>query len=155
MAAIEPMPRHVAIAHMVLLFGFGVQIVLGHLVAFGLGGPMFAWHQERVAEALWGAAQYDASTIAYRSWIAALLGGTMVSYAWAMLFIAAVPLRKRERWAAWAIAIATLNWFVIDTTLSAVHGVWINVAFNASALGMTAIPLAIMLPWLALKPTCP
>jgi hypothetical protein len=148
-----PMPRHIALARGWLLAGFALQIVLGHLVAFGLGGPLFAWHQERVAEALWGVAEYDAHAAAYRGWIAALLGGTMVSYAWAMLFIAAVPLRRRERWAGWAIAIATLNWFAIDTALSAAHGVWINVAFNVSALAMTAIPLAITVPWL--KPACP
>lgn len=62
--------------------------------------------------------------------------------------LVAVPLRRRERWAGWAIAIATANWFAIDTTLSAAHGVWINVAFNVGALAMIAIPLAIMLPWL-------
>lgn len=147
MAAIEPMPRHVALAHGLLLAGFGFQVVLGHLVAFGLGGPLFEWHQARVAEALWGNVEYHVHAAAYRGWIQALLGGTMISYAWAMLFITAVPLRRRERWAVWAIAIATLNWFLIDTTLSATHGVWINVAFNATALAMTAIPLAIMLPW--------
>lgn len=149
----DPMPRYIALAHGLLLAGFALQIVLGHLVAFGLGGPVFAWHQERVAEALWGVATYDSQTTAYRGWIAALLGGTMVSYAWAMLFIVAVPLRRRERWAGWAIAIATLNWFAIDTALSAAHGVWINVAFNTTALTMTAVPLAIMVPWL--KRACP
>lgn len=147
------MPRTIALAHGLLLAGFVLQIVLGHLVAFGLGGPVFAWHQERVAEALWGVAAYDPHTAAYREWIAALLGGTMVSYAWAMLFIVAVPLRRRERWAGWAIAIATLNWFAIDTAMSAAHGVWVNVLFNASALTMTAVPLAVMVPWL--KRACP
>ena len=42
----------------------------------------------------------------------------------------------------------TLNWFVIDTAISATHGVWINVAFNLVALGSIAIPLALMIPWL-------
>jgi hypothetical protein len=149
----DPMPRSIALAHGLLLAGFALQLVLGHLVAFGLGGPMFAWHQDRVAEALWGTSEYDPYTAAYRGWIQALVGGTMISYAWAMLFIVAVPLRKRERWAVWAIIVATLNWFAIDTTISAVHGVWINVAFNASAMVMIAIPLAVMAPWI--KRACP
>ncbi|KIG13634.1 hypothetical protein DB30_07842 [Enhygromyxa salina] len=136
------------IAHALLLFGFAAQVVLGHAVAFGLDGPLFAWHQDRVALALWGTADYGIEVSAYRGWIQAVFGGTLISYAWAMLFLTAVPLRRREAWAAWAIAIATLNWVVVDTAISSAHGVWINVAFNAVALTSTAVPLGLMIPWL-------
>ena len=117
-------------------------------MAFGLGGPLFAWHQDRVAVALWGSASYGTEVAAYRGWIQALLGGTMISYAWAMVFLVARPLRRRQTWAAWAVLVATLNWFVVDTSISAAHGVWVNVAFNTAALVSTLIPLALLVPWL-------
>jgi hypothetical protein len=151
-APLPDQPSHVRAAHAVLLFGFAFQLLLGHLVALGLDGPVFAWHQDRVALALWGAPEYGAEVSAYRGWIQAVFGGTMISYAWAMLFVAAVPLRRREPWAAWAIAIATLNWFVIDTAVSASHGVWINVGFNLVALSSSIVPLALMIPWLRDRP---
>lgn len=152
MAEPAELPRAVAWARWVLLIGFGFQIVLGHVIAFGLDGPLMAWHQDRVARALWGTADYAGHVAAYRAWIQALVGGTMISYAWAMLWLVAIPLRRREPWAAWAIAIATLHWFAIDTSLSAAHGVAVNVAFNCVALLLVAIPLAIMLPWLRAEP---
>ena len=148
MAATDRPPALVRFALGALLAAFAGQIVLGHLVAFGLGGPAFAWHQDRVAVALWGSAGYGTEVAAYRGWIQALLGGTMISYAWAMLFLVARPLRQRQAWAAWAIAIATLNWFIVDTSVSAAHGVWINVGFNVTALLATLIPLALLAPWL-------
>jgi hypothetical protein len=80
-----------------LLFGFAAQVVLGHAIAFGLDGPLFAWHQDRVA-------------------------------------------------------IASLNWVIVDTAISSAHGVWINVGFNAVALTLTAVPLALMIPWLRSNP---
>lgn len=143
-----PLTGLARIAWIALLVGFAGQILLGHLVAFGLDGPAFAWHQDRVGAALWGDAEYGAEVTAYRGWIQALLGGTMISWAWTMLAIVAIPLRRRERWAVWIIVISTLNWFVIDTGISAAHGVGINVAFNCVALASIALPLGLMLPWL-------
>ncbi|PRP91715.1 hypothetical protein ENSA5_52950 [Enhygromyxa salina] len=62
-----------------------------------------------------------------------------------------MPLRRRQRWAAWAVAITTLNWCVVDTSLSAAHGVGVNVAFNLVALSSVAVPLATLTPWLRCK----
>ena len=148
MDSLPPLPPVVRICRIVLLVAFVAQIVMGHAVAFGLDSPAFAWHQDRVAEALWGDAGYGEQVARYRGWIQALLGGTMISYAWAMVFIVAVPVRRREPWAGWAIAAATLNWFVVDTGVSLAHGVGVNVAFNCVALASTLIPLALIWPWL-------
>ena len=131
-----------------LLLGFGVQVVLGHVIAFGLDGPLMAWHQDRVGAALWGNSEYATQTDAYRGWIQALLGGTMIAWAWTMLAITAIPLRRREPWAKWVMLVSTLNWFVIDTGVSWAHGVTINVAFNCVALGSIVGPLGLMVAWL-------
>ncbi|HLT35222.1 MAG TPA: hypothetical protein VK034_03030, partial [Enhygromyxa sp.] len=146
-----PLTGLARIAWIALLTGFAGQIVLGHVIAFGLDGWAFAWHQDRVAAALWGTTEYGAEATAYRAWIQALLGGTMIAWAWTMLAIVAIPLRRRERWAVWCIVISTLHWFVIDTGVSAAHGVGINVAFNVVALASIAIPLALMIPWLTAR----
>lgn len=143
-----PMPKVARFAHLFLLIGFGGQVLFGHLVAFGLGSPLMAWHQDRVGLALWGHAAFGSEAAAYQTWAAGLIGGTIISYAWAMLWLTAVPLRRGERWAAWAIAIATSNWCVVDTAISLVGKVWVNVIFNLVALSSVMIPLALMVPWL-------
>jgi hypothetical protein len=151
-AEIPPLSGIARIAWIALLVGFVGQLLLGHVIAFGLDGAAFAWHQDRVATSLWGSAEYGTQVTAYRAWIQALLGGTLIAWAWAMLGLVAIPLRRRERWAAWIIGISTLHWFVIDTTISAIHGVGINVAFNLGGLTMIGIPLLLLIPWL-IRPT--
>jgi hypothetical protein len=143
-----PLAGVARLAWLALLVGLASQVILGHLIVFGLDGPLFAWHQDRVGLALWGSTDYGPEVAAYRRWIQAVLGGTMIAWAWTMLAIVAVPLRRREPWAVWVIVVSTLNWFVLDTTISAMHGVSINVAFNCVALASIGIPLALLAPWL-------
>lgn len=53
-----------------------------------------------------------------------------------------MPFRRRERWAWWALALGTALWFVLDTGISAGHGVGINVAINLTVLVLIGVPLA-------------
>jgi hypothetical protein len=119
---------------------------MGYAVAFGLGSPAFAWHQSRVAEALWGSPHYGPEVQSYRSWIAALLGATMAAWAVALAFIVAIPFARRERWAFWCVLVSVAAWFPVDTFVSWRHGVMVNVVFNLGALAMLLLPLGATWP---------
>lgn len=141
------MPPLVRAGWILLLLAFGMQALVGYSVALAIDGPLWAWHQESVANALWGSAEYGPEVEAYRAWAMALLGGTIASWAVAMMWVVAVPMRRREGWAWWAVITSTMAWFWIDTAVSAAHGVMINVLFNLGALLMLAIPLAMTWSW--------
>ncbi len=125
-----------------LLLSFAVQALVGYTVAFAIDTPLWEWHQSRVGEALWGDGAYGEEVQAYRAWAMALLGGTISCWAVAMIWVVAIPMRRGEGWAWWAIITSTLAWFWVDTAISAAHGVGINVMFNVMALTMIAVPLA-------------
>lgn len=142
-----PMSTSVKIGWFLLVVAFAMQGLVGVSVAFLIDTPLWDWHQSRTALALWGEPHLDPQTEAFRSWAMALVGGTIVSWSVAMLWIVLIPMRNREPWAWWAIITSTLGWFFIDTTISAMHGVGINVLFNLMALTMLAVPLAMTWSW--------
>ncbi len=78
---------------------------------------------------------------AFQAWIYGVLGATMAGWGVCMLAIVRVPFARRQPWA-WTTLVAGLAlWYAVDTSLSALHGVWFNVAFNTAALAAAALPL--------------
>jgi hypothetical protein len=130
-----------------LLVALAIQTAAGYAVAFLHDTALFAWHQDRVGLALWGSVDFPSEAARFRAWSFALLGGTMASWGVALLWVVARPFARREPWAWWAVVTSLAAWFPVDTALSAAHGVWVNVAFNAAALLMLAIPLAATRRW--------
>lgn len=124
-----------------LTVGFGAQVLVGYSAAFGYDSALWAWHRQGVARALWGLAEVPEVAWPLMRQLCAMLGATIACWALAMLCLVRGPLRRREPWAWWAILTSFLSWFVVDTGLSARHGVWINVAFNVGAAIMTLGPL--------------
>jgi hypothetical protein len=120
-----------------------VQAGVGLTLAFGYESPLFSWHREGMAQALWGTPEVPGAALPLLRQLNAMLGGTIVSFGLAGAWIAHVPLQRGERWAALAIASSAGAWFVIDTTMSALHGVTVNVLFNVMALAMIALPLGV------------
>jgi hypothetical protein len=71
-----------------------------------------------------------------------ILGAVIVGWMTTIGAIVVGPLRRREVWAWWAISIATLIWFLLDTGLSLVLGFVGHALFNVVfAIGL-AVPLA-------------
>jgi hypothetical protein len=58
-----------------------------------------------------------------------------------MLGIVLGPFARRERWSWLTLLVALLVWFGIDTTGSALAGVWFNVWGNCAFLAAGVIPL--------------
>lgn len=125
-----------------LLLGFGMQVPLGLSVALGYGGPLWAWHRDRTAVELSGTAELGPQALA----LAEQLAAAMACWALSMLFVVHGPLRRGEPWAWWCVAASSALWFAVDTALSAHHGAWTNVGFNASAGVLIALPLLLCRP---------
>ena len=71
-----------------------------------------------------------------------VLGATISGWGIFMIFIAHFPFRERQPWAWNCFAAGLTIWFIFDTTLSALHHVLFNVAFNTVLLLLVALPLA-------------
>ena len=55
--------------------------------------------------------------------------------------VAAIPFRRRERWAWNCIVLGILFWYVPDTGFSLQAGVMFNAAVNTALLALIALPL--------------
>lgn len=135
------------IASAVLAWAAAGQALVGLALPFTYPtAPFWAWHRERVAAALYGSASLPPDARPILALFAAMLGGTMAAWGVAVAWLAHRPLRRGERWAAWATATSLAAWFPLDTGLSALHGAWVNVLFNAGAAAAIAVPLALAWP---------
>lgn len=138
-------PRRIWRTWLILALAF--QGLGGYAVAFAYARlPTLGWHRAGVARALWGREDFPAEAEPFRDFAMALLGATMASWAVALLFVAAVPFARGERWSWWCLSLSLLAWFPVDTGLSLAHGVGVNALFNLGALAMVGIPLVATWP---------
>ena len=77
---------------------------------------------------------------AFRRFVMGPLGGTIAGSYLLHTFIAAVPFARREPWAWWATLCGMLLWFIVDSSLSLLHGA----AFNVWMINLS--PLLVFLP---------
>jgi hypothetical protein len=101
--------------------------------------PLFALAP--IDSVFWGAAGPADGTRDFQAWIYAAWGATLAGWGLTIAGIAAYPLARREGWAWRLPAVATVLWFVLDTAVSAAHGVWFNVAVNVVVLVAAGVPL--------------
>lgn len=71
-----------------------------------------------------------------------ILGAVIVGWMTTIGAIVVGPLRRREQWAWWTIAVASLVWFVLDTGLSLILGFMGHGLFNLGFAIALAVPLA-------------
>lgn len=135
-------PWRVRWGRRLLFLGFVVQVPLGMSIAFGYRTPLWAWHRTRMAVSLGGTNDVPAAAVPYVDQLMGMLGATMACWGLAMAVLVAIPMRRGERWAVWCIFASSVLWFVVDTGLSAHHGVMVNVWFNVAAMAMISVPLA-------------
>lgn len=85
--------------------------------------------------------QLSAADIAFQNWLYGVVGAVMAGWSLTVAFIAYFPFRAGERWAWPALGIAVVVWFVLDTGISWLHGVTVNVLFNTVLLIAFGVPL--------------
>jgi len=80
-----------------------------------------------------------------KNWLLAVIGATIVGFHLLAICIIHIPLRKKEKWAYYALWIALLGWFLIDSFWSVFYGASYNVwLINLPALVMISIPLILL-----------
>ncbi len=134
-------------------FAFWQKWLLGvsvYLVAFGVVLAVFPQSRlmnlalnNQIDPAFWApSAEMGAGTARFQAWIYGVLGATVAGWGVLLAFISHFPFKAKERWAWNAIAAGIGLWYVLDTPLSAYHGVSFNLLFNTALLLLIAIPLA-------------
>lgn len=102
----------------------------------------FAFWLERYHE------RFDPGSPDQRYFLSGMLGGTILGYYVIATLVAAIPFRRRERWAWWALASGLVAWFVTDSAMSLVHRAAFNVLMvNCTALLAHGVPLALTAPY--------
>jgi hypothetical protein len=145
------MPRHVRVAWLALLVSYAAQVLVGWSAAVAIRSPLWGWHQEPLAAALWGG-PFPAVVEPYRTLTMGMLGATMASAAAPMCLVLWVPFRRREQWAWWAVLLSMAVWYPVDTAVSVACSVWVNVALNTVVLVSVLVPLAVCWPWFQAAP---
>ena len=79
-----------------------------------------------------------------------VLGAALVGWAVLLAFIAAHPLRRRERWAWWAVTVSVGTWYGPALVCSLVAGFGASAMLNTGLAACFAVPLAAM--WRELAP---
>lgn len=112
--------------------------LIGLLMAFVPDSLPFAWWIERYET------RFAPDSPSERHFFSGMLGGTILGYYVLATLIAAIPFRRRERWAWWTLAGGLLAWFVTDSAMSLVHGAAFNVLMvNCTTLVAHGIPLVL------------
>ena len=78
----------------------------------------------------------------FQAWVYGAWGATVIGWGVMAAVLVRFAFSRREAWTWWALAAGIGAWYVIDTAISALHGVWINVILNTVLMVMFAIPLA-------------
>lgn len=124
------------------LLALGTIIVMfGVALAFLYTTPLFKVFRTQIDPVFWGGGELAGGAKAFQQWIYGVLGATMAGWGICIAFIAAVPFKRKEKWAWNCLAIAVSLWFVIDTFLSWRFGATFNVAFNVFILLAAMVPL--------------
>lgn len=92
-----------------------------------------------IARTFYGGMEPEAAA-QFRAFVMGPLGGTIAGSYLLQAFVAAIPFARREAWAWWASLSAMLLWFVVDSSLSLLHGA----AFNVWMINL--MPLVVFLP---------
>lgn len=138
-------PRHQMNEHAFRFWQRWLLYASAFFCGFGLAVALFpnafflAPWTTAVAEAFYSGSE-PAEGAAFRAFVLAPLGATIAGSYLLQAFVAAVPFARRERWAWWATLGALALWFVVDSSLSLVHGA----AFNVWMINL--VPLAVFVP---------
>ena len=77
----------------------------------------------------------------YQGWVYGAWGATVIGWGVMVAALVRFAFSRREAWAWWAMVAGIGAWYAVDTAISALHGVWVNVLLNTVLMVMFAIPL--------------
>ena len=118
-----------------------VIIVLGLLMAFSRFTLFFELFDMQFNPIFFGNKSITPEISRFQIWNFGVLGAVLISWGVFFVFIVRYPFYKKEKWAWNCIFIATLLWFIIDTSYSAYYLVYLNVALNIVLFITIILPL--------------
>ena len=98
-----------------------------------------AYHLEVLRAFHGGAIPVEAAAL--HNWSLRVLGTAILGWGLTIAWVVAVPFRRREPWAWYAIALSVLVWVIADSVVSFRAGVYLEVLFNGVALALYGLPL--------------
>jgi hypothetical protein len=124
------------------LFFVGIIIsVFGALMSLLSGTLIFELFNQLINPVFWGADNIGENAKGFQQFVYGVLGATMTGWGIFMTFIAHFSFSKKEKWAWNCILVGTLAWFILDTSLSVYHKVYINAISNIAFLIMVMLPI--------------
>jgi hypothetical protein len=118
-----------------------ILIVFGVAMALLNQTIVFATMNRLIDPVFWPAGIPD-DVPAFQGWVYGAWGATVIGWGVMTAVLARFAFPRREGWAWWAMVLGIGAWYVVDTAISAVYGVWVNVILNAVLMVLFALPLA-------------
>lgn len=126
------------------LFVVSVAIVIfGMAMALLSSTPMFDLFHRQIDPAFWESPGVGIAdpVRAFQGWIYGVLGATMAGWGVCLVFVVHYPFKQKKRWAWRCLSVGLGLWFVVDTLLSFMSGVYFNVVFNLVLALLVTLPL--------------
>ncbi|MDR9419583.1 hypothetical protein [Gracilimonas sp.] len=118
-----------------------ISVLGGIFIAFLGHSTLFEFHNSRIAETFFQG-RIPENAEYFKQFIYGPLGGTISGYFILQFFIVKYAFRSKQPWSWNAIVYGLLTWFLIDSTLSVIHGAYFNVyTINLATLLLHAPPL--------------
>ena len=117
------------------------------VVLFGIFMALLNWTElmqqidKEVDPVFWGNIADNEGTVKFKQWIYGAWGSTIAGWGIIIAFVAAVPFKRKEKWAHASISAGLIVWYLLDTGISYYHQVYFNVALNTAFLIILGIPL--------------
>jgi hypothetical protein len=115
---------------------------LGLFIALLNTTPLFAPFGDEFDKAFFASGGITDQERSFQQWTYGVVGATMVGWGIFMFFIVRYAFPQRMRWAWNCILTGVVAWYVIDSSISAYHGVGANVLLNTVILVLIMVPLA-------------
>ena len=118
------------------------------VTVFGMGmallnrTALFSVFDGQVNPVFWGANLLPPGVDEFQGWIYGVLGATMAGWGVFLAFIVRHPFAKREPCAWNALAAGLTLWYITDTAISLIFGVFFNALFNTLIFILAVLPLA-------------
>lgn len=127
----------------VWLFVVAVVIaVFGVLMAFLNQTAVFEVFNREINFVFWPTGEVGREVPEFQSWVYGVWGATVAGMGIFAAYVAHYPFARKEKWARQCLAVGTVVWFVLDTSISLAFGVVFNALFNTVIFLLIVVPLA-------------
>jgi len=117
-------------------------LVIGLMLAVAPSSIFLKMHNDCTADVFFNQTTIPADAEQMRTFLFGIIGGTIFGFQVLMIFISENAFKKKERWAYFAMLFGYLSWFLIDSSLSIMHGALYNVLLiNIPAMILIGLPL--------------